>query len=74
MIYLYLHRLIRLAVSIIWTKAKLFSIMPWLVYEHIHHFCNLKLNYNLVVCGMPNLIKLCYFLAYKEHYSIHSSI
>ena len=30
--------------------------------------CNLKLNYNPVVCGIPNLIELCYFLAYKKHF------
>ena len=28
------------------------------------------LNYNLVVCGMPNLIELSYSLAYKEPFSI----
>ena len=33
-------------------------------------FCGLALNYNLVVCGTPNLTELCYFLAYKECFSI----
>ena len=40
----------------IWTKAKLLSIMLWLVTDHVIIFCNLKLNYNLGVCGTPNLI------------------
>ena len=34
-------------------------------------FCDLKLNYNIVVCGMLKLIELCYSLAYKECYSIY---
>ena len=33
-------------------------------------FCDLKLNYNLVVCSMPNLIELCHSLAYKKCFSI----
>ena len=33
-------------------------------------FCDLMLNYTLTVCGTPNLIEVCYFLAYKEHFSI----
>ena len=66
----FISRLIRLVVSIIWIKAKLFSITLWLVYDCIHLFCSLTLNYNPVVCGTPNLIELCYFLAYKEYFSI----
>ena len=61
---------IRLVVSIIWTKAKLLSITLWLVYDLVKLFCGLTLNYNLVVCGTPNVTKLCYFLAYKERFSI----
>ena len=34
-------------------------------------FCALTLNYNLVVCGIPNLIELHYSLAYKERFSIY---
>ena len=66
----FIPRLIRLVGSIIWTKAKLLSIMLRLVYDRVKTFCGLTLNYNLVVCNMPNLIKLCYFLAYKERFSI----
>ena len=33
-------------------------------------FCDLKLNYNLRVCSMPNLIELCHFLVYKEYSTI----
>ena len=66
----FIPRLIRLVVFIIWTKAKLFSIMLWLVYDCVKLFCGLTLNYNLVVCGTPNLIKLCYSLANKECFSI----
>ena len=66
----FLPRLIRLVVSIIWTKAKLLSITLWLVYDRVKLFCDLKLNYNLVVCVTPNLIELYYSLAYKEHFSI----
>ena len=66
----FLPRLIRLVISITWTKAKLLSIMLWLVYDRVKLFCDLKLNYNLVVCVMPNLIELCYSLAYNEHFSI----
>ena len=64
--------LIRLVVVIIWTKAKLLNIMLWLVYNRVKLFCDLILNYNFVVCGMPNLIELCltYSLAYKVHFSI----
>ena len=46
----------------------LLIIMLWLVYDCKKLFYDLKLNYNLVVCGTPNLIELCYF-AYKEHFS-----
>ena len=67
MIDLYLGLLV---VSIIWTNAKLLSITLWLVYNCVKLFCGLTLNYSLVVCGMPNLIELCYFLAYKEHFSV----
>ena len=66
----FIPRLIRLIVSIIWMKAELLSITLWLVYNHVKLFCDLTLNYNLVVCGMPNLIELCYSLAYKECFSI----
>ena len=66
----FIPRLIRLAVSIIWTKAKLLSIALRLVYDRVKLFCGLTLNYNLVVCGMPNVIELGYSLAYKEHFSI----
>ena len=59
-----------MVVSIIWTKAKMLSNMLQLVYDCIILFCDLKLHYDLVVCGTPNLIELCYFLAYKEHFSI----
>ena len=45
--------------------------MLWLVYDCIKLFRDLKSNYNLVVCGMTDLIELCYFLAYKEHFSIY---
>ena len=62
--------LIRLVVSIIWAKTKLLSITLWLVYDHVKLFCGLKLNYNLVVCVTPNLIELCYSLAYKECFSM----
>ena len=55
-------RLIRLIVSIIWTKAELLSITLWLVYNRVKLFCGLTSNYNLVVCGTPNLIELCYSL------------
>ena len=58
----FIPRLIRLVVSIIWTKAKLLSITLWLVYDCVKPFCGLMLNYNLVVCGMPNVIELCYSL------------
>ena len=54
----------------IWTKAELLSITLWLVYDCVKLFCGLTLNYNLVVCSTPNLIKLCYSLAYKECFSI----
>ena len=63
-------RFTRLVVYIIWTKAILLSITLWLVYDRIKLFCDLMLNYNLVVWGTPNLIGLRYFLAYKEHFSI----
>ena len=63
-------RLIKLVVSIIWTKAKLLSTMLWFVFDHVKLFCGLTLNYNLVACGTPNLIELCYFLAYNERFSI----
>ena len=66
----FISRLIRWVISIIKTKAKVFGIILLLVYDHIKRFCDLKLNYNLMVCGMPKLIKLCYYLAYKEHFSI----
>ena len=66
----FIPRLIRLVVSIIWTKVQLLSITLWLVFNHVKLFCGLMLNYNLVVCGTPNLIELCYFLAYKEQFSI----
>ena len=62
----FIPRLIRLVVSIIWTKAKLLSITLWLVYDCVKLFCGLTLNYNLVVCGTPNLIELRYFLAYNS--------
>ena len=52
------------------TKDKLLSIMLWLVYDHVNLFYGLMLNYNLVVCGTPNLIELCYSLAYKQPFSI----
>ena len=45
----------------------MFSIMLWLVYDC---FCDLKLHYDLVVWGTPNLIELCYFLAYNSIYSV----
>ena len=51
-------------------KAKLLSITLWSAYDHIKLFCGLMLNYSLVVCGMPNIIKLSYFLAYKERFGI----
>ena len=66
----FIPRLIILIVSIIWTKAKLLSITLWLVYDRVKLFCGLALNYNLVICSTPNLIKLCYSLAYKERFSI----
>ena len=66
----FIPRLIRLVVSIIWTKAELLSITLWLVYDLVKLFCGLTLNYSLVVCGTPNLIGLYYFLAYKECFSI----
>ena len=66
----FIPRLIRLVVSTIWTKAKLLSITLWSVFDRLNLFCGLMLNYNLVDCGTPNLIELCYFLAYKEHFSI----
>ena len=51
--------------------SKLLSITLWLVFDRIKLFCGLMLNYNnLVVCGMPNLIELSYFLAYKELFNI----
>ena len=62
----FIPRLIRLVVSNLWTKAKFLSITLWLVYDCVNLFHGLTLNYNLVVCGMPNLIELCYFLSYKE--------
>ena len=43
----FIPRLIRLVVSIIWTKAELLSITLWLVYDHVKLFCGLTLNYNL---------------------------
>ena len=46
------------------------GIMLWLVYDCTKLFCDLKLNYNLVVCGTPNLIELCYSVAFKEHFSV----
>ena len=57
----FIPRLIRLVVSIIWTKAKLLSITLWLVNDHVKLFCDLMLNYNLVVGGTPNVFELCYF-------------
>ena len=33
-------------------------------------FCDIKLNYNLVVSSTTKIIELCYSLAYKEHFSI----
>ena len=33
-------------------------------------FCTLELHYDLVVCGSPNLIGLCYSLVYSEQFSI----
>ena len=44
--------------------------MLWLVNDHVKLFYDLKLNYNLVVCGMPKLVELCYSLAYKKYCSI----
>ena len=67
----FIPRLIRLVVSNLWTKAKFLSIMLWLVYDRVNLFCGLMLSYNLVVCGMPNLIELCYSLSYNEHFSIY---
>ena len=52
----FIPRLIRLVVSIIWTKAKLLSITLWLVYDGVNLF--------------SNQINLCYSLAYKECFSI----
>ena len=46
------------------------AITLWLVYDHVNLFCDLKLTYDLIVCGTSNLIELFYFLAYKEHFSI----
>ena len=66
----FIPRLISLVVSIIWTKAELFSITLWLVYDRVKLFCGLTLNCNLVVHSTPNLIELCYSLAYKECFSI----
>ena len=66
----FIPRLIRLVVSIIWTKAELLSITLWLVYDCVKLFCGLTLNYSFVVCGTPNLIELCYSLAYKKQFSI----
>ena len=54
----FISRFVTLVVSIIWTKAKLLSITLWLAYNRLKLFC-----------GMPNLIELCYSLAYKEHFS-----
>ena len=65
----FIPRLIGLVVSIIWTKAELLSNTLWLVFDCIKLFCGLMLYYNLVVCGTPNLIELCYSLAYKECFS-----
>ena len=39
-----------------------------LIYNRIKHF--IDFNNDPVVCGMPNLIELCYSLAYKENISI----
>ena len=66
----FIPRLIRLVVFIIWTKAELLNITLWLVYDPVKLFCGLTLNYNLVVCDTPNLIELCYSLAYKECFSV----
>ena len=66
----FIPRVIRLVVSIIWTKAELLSITFWLVYDCVKLFCGLMLHYTLVVCGTPNLIELWYSLAYKEQFSI----
>ena len=46
------------------------SITLWLVFNDVNLFCGLMLNYNLVVCGTPNLIELCGLLAYKEHFGL----
>ena len=43
------------------------SIVLQLIYNHVKYFCDLKLHYDLVVCGT---LELCYFLAYMEHFSI----
>ena len=59
-----------MVVSILWTEAKVFSIMLQLACDRVNY---LKLQYNLLVCGTPNLIELCYLSAYKEHL-VHSSI
>ena len=46
------------------------ALTLWLVYDCVKLSCDLMLNYNLMVCGTPNLIELCYSSAYKEHFSI----
>ena len=69
-IELYLGLLDWLFLLYVWTKAKLLSITLWSAYDHVKRFCDLTLSYNLVVYGVPNLFELCYFLAYKECFSI----
>ena len=68
----FIPRIIRLVVSITWTKAELLNITLWLVYDRVKLFCGLTctLSYNLVVYNKPNLIELCYSLAYMECFSI----
>ena len=45
------------------------SYHPVLSFDVWLHW-NRTLNYNLVICGMSNLVELCYFLAYNKCFSI----
>ena len=56
---------------IVWTKDRSVIIKSEL---DIKRFYTLKLHYDPVVCGRPNLMNLCYSLAYKEQFSIQVNV
>ena len=42
-----------------------------LVYGHLKHFFTLSLRNDLVICGSPNLIELCYSLVYSKQFNVY---